>query len=38
MNATTHHSTISMKPIDVKSSIYIHYDIERNDKDPNDPC
>ena len=30
----THHSTIKMKPIDVKSSTYIDFRIEHNDKDP----
>ena len=29
-----HHSTIKMKPIDVKSSKYIDFGIENNDKDP----
>ena len=27
-------STIKMKPVDAKSSIYIDFGIERNDKDP----
>ena len=30
----TYHSKIKMKPIDVKSSTYIDFDKENNDKDP----
>ena len=30
----THHSTIKMKPIDVKSSTYADFRIDHNDKDP----
>ena len=31
---TTYHSTIKMKPVDIKSSKYINFGIENNDKDP----
>ena len=31
----THHRTIKMKPIDVKSSKYIAFDVQNNVKDPN---
>ena len=30
----TYHTTIKMKPIDVKDNIYINTDKETNDKDP----
>ena len=30
----TCHSTIKMKPLDVKSSTYINFDAEKNDEDP----
>ena len=30
----TYHSKIKMKPVDVKSSTYIDFDKENNDKDP----
>ena len=30
----TYHSNIKMKPVDVKSSTYIDFDKENNDKDP----
>ena len=30
----TYHSNIKMKPVDVKSSTYIDFDKEINDKDP----
>ena len=30
-----YHSTIKMKSADVKSSTYIDFDIENNNKDPN---
>ena len=30
----TYHTTIKMKPADVKSNIYIDYSKEINDKDP----
>ena len=30
----TYHRTIKMKPTDVKSSTYIDFDVEHNDKDP----
>ena len=30
----TYHSTIKMKPVDVKSSTYIDSGTENNDKDP----
>ena len=26
-----------MKPIDVKTSVYIDFEVESNDKDPKDP-
>ena len=32
--SNTYHSTIKMKPIDVKSSTYIDFSIENNDKEP----
>ena len=28
----SYHRTIKMKPVDVKSGIYIEYDVEHNDK------
>ena len=31
----THHTTIKMKPIDVKDNAYINTDKKTNDKDPN---
>ena len=34
MNATVHHSTIKMIPVDVKSSIHINFNEENNGKDP----
>ena len=33
-NKNTYHSTIKMKPVDVKSTIYIDSCKENNDKDP----
>ena len=33
-NKNTYHSTIKMKPVDVKSSIYINSSKEINYKDP----
>ena len=30
----TYHSTIEMKPVNLKSSIYRDFGIENNDKDP----
>ena len=30
----TYHSTIEMKPVNLKSSIYLDFGIENNDKDP----
>ena len=30
----TYHSTIEMKPVNLKSSIYFDFGIENNDKDP----
>ena len=30
----TYHSTIEMKPLNLKSSIYLDFGIENNDKDP----
>ena len=30
----THHRTIKMEPTDVKSSTYIHFDVENSDKGP----
>ena len=30
----TYHSTIKMKPVDVKSNTYIEFSKEINDKDP----
>ena len=30
-----YHSTIKMKPADVNSSMYIDFDVEYNNKDPN---
>ena len=32
--SNTYHKTIKMKPVNVKSSTYIEYDVEHNDKDP----
>ena len=32
--SNTYHSTIKMKPIDVKCVIYIDFGLEHNDKDP----
>ena len=31
----THHTTIKMKPVDVKDNAYINTDKKTNDKDPN---
>ena len=31
----TYHRTIKTKSVDVKSSTYIDFDVENNDKDPN---
>ena len=30
----TYHKTIKMKPVDVKSSNYVEYNVNSNDKDP----
>ena len=30
----TYHSTIKMKPVDVKSSTYIDFGVKNNEKDP----
>ena len=30
----TYHRAIKMKPTDIKSSTYIDFDVEHNDKDP----
>ena len=30
----THHNTIKMKPIDVKSDSYAEYNVDSNEKDP----
>ena len=32
----TYHRTIKMRPVNVKSSTYIDFDVENNDKDPKD--
>ena len=32
----TYHRTITMRPVNVKSSTYIDFDVENNDKDPKD--
>ena len=32
--SNTYHSTIEMKPVNLKSSIYLDFGIENNDKDP----
>ena len=34
MNIITHHRTIKMKPIDVRTSIYIEFSVEISDNDP----
>ena len=34
VNKYNNHSTIKMKPVDVKSGTYIDFDEESNDKDP----
>ena len=31
---STYHTTIKMKPIDVKSNSYAKYNVDSNDKDP----
>ena len=31
----TYHSTIKIKPVDIKSSTYIDFAVENNEKDPN---